>query len=58
MRIFNRVVETSFIFPPIPNRNFDWSAEIKDGDVNLVGFGPTERAAIEDLREQAIETYL
>jgi hypothetical protein len=52
------MITTSFIHPPIPNRNFDWSATYDDydgaedsGNRNQVGFGPTEAAAIEDLTE-------
>ena len=39
--------------PPIPLTRFDWSAVTDDyegGDP--IGYGPTEQAAIEDLKEQ------
>lgn len=41
---------TSFIFPPIPDRSFDWIA-YRDGDEEFgkKGFGDTEREAIENL---------
>lgn len=46
---------TNHVFPPIPIRTFDWIAY----DDNLgceegcpVGYGPTEKEAIEDLCEQ------
>jgi hypothetical protein len=48
-------VRTTFVFPPIPVRDFDWSAvdeETYDGadDSNCpIGRGPTEEAAVADL---------
>jgi hypothetical protein len=44
--------------PPIPIRNFDWTAiddDTYDGLGSPVGTGPTEQAAIEDLMEQIAE---
>jgi hypothetical protein len=43
------------IFPPIPMRNFDWSAidsSTYDGEGSAQGFGSTQREALEDLIEQ------
>lgn len=41
---------TSNVYPPIPNRQFDWSA-VRDGyePGALIGWGTTEAQAIEDL---------
>ena len=59
-------IKTSFDYPPIPNRNFDWSAwdeDTYDGaedshpSARVIGRGPTESAAINDLLEQ-LEEYL
>lgn len=51
-------IVTTFVFPPIPNRNFDWSAVYDNYDGapdsenrNQVGHGPTEAAAVADLKE-------
>jgi hypothetical protein len=39
--------------PPIPNRNYDWSAFREDYDEgNLIGYGKTENEAINDLIEK------
>lgn len=51
---------TEHVYPPIPERGFDWSA-VRDGydgapDSHcLVGRGPTEQAAIDDLLQQEQE---
>ena len=42
----------SFVFPPIPNRNFDWCA-YHDGDeenASRYGWGKTEAEAIVELK--------
>ena len=46
-------IVTSFVYPPIPWRQFDWCAWI-DGDEESgpYGYGPTEDAAIADLRDE------
>ena len=60
-------IRTSFDYPPIPVRNFDWSAIDEDTyDVDCdqdgyfstspVGHGRTEAEAIADLMEQLEET--
>jgi hypothetical protein len=49
------VIQTSHDYPPIPNRNFDWSAVLDSYEGELGdphGQGPTEEAAIADLLEQ------
>jgi hypothetical protein len=51
-------VRTHFVYPPIPIRNFDWSAvddNTYDGAPDShcpVGYGCTEDAAIESLLDQ------
>lgn len=48
-------VRTDFVYPPIPDRRFDWSAiddETYDGEGCPIGYGPTEQAAIDDLMDQ------
>jgi hypothetical protein len=49
-------IVTDFVFPPIAERSFDWSAidaDTYDGTADCpVGRGPTEEAAIADLMEQ------
>lgn len=45
-------VRTEHVFPPIPDRSMDWSAvddDTYDGPGSLIGRGPTEQAAIDDL---------
>ncbi len=48
-----RKIITEYVFPPIPNRNFDWSAVTDNYEPGCpIGYGPTEQAAIDDLRQQ------
>jgi hypothetical protein len=48
---------TQNIFPPIPDRNFDWSAVTDDYEPgHPIGYGPTEQAAVTDLKEQLEDT--
>lgn len=50
-------IVTSFVYPPIPDRNMDWQATLRDydgapdskGPCSRVGRGPTETAAVADL---------
>lgn len=43
-------IVTSFIFPPIPDRRFDWCAWTDEvGEEGPRGFGATEAEAIADL---------
>jgi hypothetical protein len=52
-----RHIRTDFVCPPIPIRQFDWSAIVDDtydggpdsGNRGQVGYGETEEAAIADL---------
>lgn len=46
-------IKTSFVYPPIPVRDFDWEAYIdsyEPGDA--LGHGATEEEAIADLLEK------
>jgi hypothetical protein len=48
-------VRTENVYPPIPIRDYDWSAvddNTYDGPGNPIGWGRTEQAAIDDLIEQ------
>ena len=55
-------IRTSFVYPPIPVRDFDWSAvddDTYDGaedGVYIIGFGKTEQEAINDLLEQVCQS--
>lgn len=49
-------IRTSFDYPPIPIRNYDWSAIRDDYDAgDLIGYGKTEQEAINNLIEQENE---
>lgn len=54
------MMRTEFVCPPIPIRQFDWSA-FDDDDCMcsechpIVGYGATEQEAIADYREQVAE---
>ena len=49
-------IETDFVYPPIPDRNYDWQATFSGYDEgDLIGRGPTEVSAIADLLQQAEE---
>lgn len=46
---------TRHVFPPIPDRRFDWSAvdrDTYDGEGSPIGWGRTEQDAIDDLLSQ------
>lgn len=48
-------IVTQYAPPPIPDRNYDWSAvddESYDGPDSPIGRGATKEAAIADLMEQ------
>lgn len=48
-------IRTSYVRPPIPYRQNDWSAvddNTYDGPGCLIGWGATEAEAIEDLMRQ------
>lgn len=51
-----RPIKTTYIYPPIPTRRFDWQA-VRDGwDLGEpVGMGQTEADAVADLLEQEEE---
>ena len=51
-------ISTQHIYPPIPNRRFDWCAvdgDTYDGEGCPIGFGRTEAEAIADLTIQIEE---
>lgn len=57
-------IVTSYDFPPIPDRSMDWSAvdeDTYDGApdsgplAHMIGRGPTEEAAIQDLKNVMAE---
>ena len=49
-------IRTAFIFPPIPIRDFDWSAVQDDYEPGMpVGYGRTEADAVADLEVQMEE---
>ena len=45
-------IVTSHVYPPIPDRQFDWLAHYEGDDEypHLHGYGPTEAEAIDDLK--------
>lgn len=56
VRKMTRKIVTSFVFPPIPDRNNDWEAHFDGDEPNdngqmLTGRGATEQEAIESLLE-------
>ena len=49
----------SFVYPPIPDRNFDWSATRKGWDEgDPVGQGRTPIVALADLLDREMESEL
>lgn len=53
-RCANTEIKTTFVYPPIPLRQYDWEAHFDDDEPNdngrmKVGFGRTETEAINDL---------
>jgi hypothetical protein len=51
-----RKIITSQECPPIPVRDYDWSAVREDWDeCDLIGYGRTEKDAIDDLKRQENE---
>lgn len=53
-------IETSFDYPPVPDRNYDWSAWDSDTyeEGEPLGHGRTKQAAIDDLLNQRLEVIL
>jgi hypothetical protein len=51
-----RAIKTHFDYPPIPNRNFDWSAWIEgtEDEGMTTGRAATRGQAIADLLEQLL----
>lgn len=58
-------IRTDFIYPPIPDRRFDWCAVDDDtydgapdsGTRHEIGYGATEQEAIDDLKRVVNENY-
>lgn len=49
-----RIITVEFIYPPIPDRRFDYQATFDGYDEgDPIGHGPTEQSAIDDLHETA-----
>lgn len=51
-------IRTENVYPPIPVRDFDWTAvddKTYDGEGCPIGWGRTEQAAIDDLVDQLLE---
>lgn len=46
----NNLVKTSYVYPPIPDRNFDWMASITS-DEHMFAYGLTEVEALKNLCE-------
>ena len=47
-----RKIETVFVNPPVPTRQWDWVAYFEGEEGGPKGSGPTRDAAVRDLREQ------
>lgn len=48
--VMEQPIETEYVYPPIPDRRFDWSAVRHGYDIgDPIGRGPTEQDAIDDL---------
>lgn len=46
-------IQLTHIYPPIPTRDFDWSAVTDSYEPGMpIGYGPTPQAALNDLLEQ------
>jgi hypothetical protein len=53
------LIKTSHDFPPIPIRNFDWSAYVDNyGEDSPLGRGPSEREAVQTLFQTLDEDQL
>lgn len=53
-------ISTNYICPPIPPREYDWSAmfDCDDGDSGRVGYGRTEQEAARDLLDTEYEALV
>lgn len=52
------MITTTFVYPPIPIRSFDYCATFDGNDEGLRGWGKTEAEAIADLQEQEAEHHM
>ena len=59
MKWNNIIIKTNYIYPPIPIRDFDWSATLDGYEENssLYGYGKTEQEAINELVENCEEYF-
>lgn len=48
-------IQAHCICPPVPSRQYDWSACVDGREEWLTGYGPTREAAVADLFEQIEE---
>lgn len=48
-------IKVRHVYPPIPDRRFDWSAWFDGQEEGLRGEGPTAVLAIQDLIEQFLD---
>jgi hypothetical protein len=48
-------IRTSYVYPPIPTRRFDWCAWVDGHEEGRIGYGATEAEATANLREQLDE---
>ena len=48
-------IETVHMYPPIPDRRFDWLAQFKGQEEGLQGWGKTREEAIGDLLNECEE---
>lgn len=49
----DRKIITEYVYPPIPDRRWDWRATREGWDLGEpIGEGPTKQAAIDDLLMQ------
>jgi hypothetical protein len=49
-----RKIRTEYVYPPIPIRQFDWSAAFDNYEPGCpIGWGRTKEEAVADLIEQA-----
>jgi hypothetical protein len=54
-RVNGLTIRTDYVYPPIPDRRFDWSAiddSTYDGEGSPIGYGRTEAEAIQDLFDE------
>jgi hypothetical protein len=56
--VTERKIVTSNICPPIPIRDYDWTAHYEgEEEAGNYGYGPTEAAAIKDFKDNCAEVH-